>query len=316
MKKNPLSELNFINRMFVYLRREGTTNQQALQLLEDRLPDRYRNTLDEMSEFINPGEESGKPLSKYSNFMLHDLREHIKGDDERVVLSAFEALARVSPGLAMCSRFFSALYLYPLAITGIAMMVYAIYKMFVYPQFLQIYEVQYLPELTRWVFSDIVGVLIACFIVVIGVFGALNIGTLVTSFRTFKPDTSIFGKVLGVSEHHAYLIFLAYIKAMLMCDSAPKESHERAFQYARLNKINTPSYKDNQLGLDMLKERDEHLFEEEVDYQTLEVVGQLEGALVARQEVVLFGFQVAIFVFIGVLITAMYLPLFKMASVF
>lgn len=319
MNLNKIETQAFVQRMFSHYLQTGMSSQDAINTLSQKLGQPYQqaiNTLDS-AEVIGYESNSNLATASFSNSLLNDANE-LGGSTEHLATNTHNALRKIAPGVKACARFFSAIFAYPLIIMVIALIVYAMYKTFVLPQMAIAYHAGAMPELTRLVFSDLAAVIILIVAVSIVVFTSLQILELLKSFSKIKPTHSILGRLTGISEHHSYLVFLAYLKVILESKTSASGVNlvEKANSYSSMASFNSYYYRHHRAAITLLSEGSNEELLKEVEFQISDSMSCLEQAFISRQEKLLFIFQIFIFVFVGNMIIAMYLPLFKLASIF
>jgi len=172
------------------------------------------------------------------------------------------------------------------------------------------------PRLSQLFFSDTAGLLVLIGAIILIVFFVWQMIHLARSFSKIKPKKTLLGSLIGTDQHHAYLVFLAYFKILLKCGADPSESFGKAQAYANLDTISTDYYRHNKNALAVLKGDKSSMVLQEVDHQLEDVMRGLDHALTSKQEIILLLSQLTIIAFIGYMVIAMYLPIFKLASIF
>ena len=319
MNINKLDRSALVSRLCHYYLSEGDSVEQALQKLRSELGHEYANAINlfESSLTVNPKTESkkGDELDSMVNSLACDVKS-LSGDNRQLVNVTHEVLNKVTPGFKSCAKFFSALFLYPSILFVISLVIYSLYKTFIFPSMVSHAFEGNVPPLTKVFFSDVAGVLIAIGAILIVVFVLYQINYLIKSFSQIKPKKSLIGTLTGTDQHYAYLVFLAYLKILLKCGAQPNVSFEKAESYANLDEIKTDYYRHNKIALSVLREHNRATVLQEVDYQLDDVMGGLAHALTLKQEKILLSFQFCITIFIGYMVVAMYLPIFKLASIY
>ncbi len=319
MKQKEFEAVALVNRMVAYYQRKGISTEQALQQARNRLGGSYLSAIETVQMVLLPDQQtlSGRPKS--ANAILSSLRKDTQqgGGDQNTLLSiAHQVLNKVSPGIKACARFFSSLYLYPCIIVVISLVVYFMYKLFVFPQMSGLNSMQALPEFTMTVFSDLTSSVVVVVSAVCALWLIWQVAYLRRCFANVQVMNSMLGKITGIDQHHTYLIFLAYLSILLKAGVAPSIAVEKAKAYTGLDEISGSHYQHHRAALSLLQTEQREIFEDEVEFQFNDVLQGIEQALISQQEKLLITFQMAIFVFVGAMIIAMYLPIFQLASVF
>jgi len=319
MKSNNLDRNALISRLCHYYQSEGDSTEEALKKIRSELGSGYVSAIDsfESSLSLNREVASTKPNNGLSiiSSLLDDINSQ-GGKNAQLFNITNEVLNRVNPSFKSCSRFFSALFLYPSIIFVISLIIYAMYKFFVFPTVVSNGFDDNVPRLTQFVFSDIASVVIIIVAIFLVSFFVWQMNHLAKSFSQIKPRKTLFGALFGTDQYHAYIVFLSYYKILLKCDVEPSSSFERAEKYSNLNVIKAPYYRSHRTALLLLKGRKAETALQEVEYQLEDVMQGLSHALATKQEHLLLSFQLLIMLFIGCMVIAMYLPIFKLASLF
>jgi len=319
MNLNQIETQALVQRMFNHYLQAGLSSNEAISTLHQKLDTKYHQ---EIMSLANSQSSNGQnSVTSTANLFTDSLRKDIaelKGSTTNTDINSYDALRKIAPGVKFCARFFSATFVYPLIIVVMALMVYTFYKTFVLPQMETVFMGSGIPKFTSLLFSDVMALIILITAILITIFLILQITSLLTSFSNIKPKHSILGRLSGTSQHHCYLIFLSYLTVLIKSepDASNADLVERASLYSSLEGLGLEYYKHHRVALKLVAEGSHQDLLNEVEFQLLDSMSSLEQAFINKQENLLLIFQVFIFIAVGSMITAMYLPIFKLASVF
>ena len=317
MKRDQFEAIALVNRLWGYYLQQGLNPQQAIESVESKLEGKYSDEVEIVKKAIFSNVDSVQSKDHHSSLftsLSNDVRE-LGGDHQNLISNTAKSLHKASTGFKSCSRFFSTLYLYPAIILFVSTIIYFLYKLFVFPQMVEaIGELETFPELSRLVFSSTSGIIVLVTIVILVIIAIWQNRQLLRSFATYQPASSLLGHLTLTDQHQRYLLFLVYLITLLKSGLKPNDSIEKAKKYSKIDQINLKHYQTHQIALSAMQNDAADLIEEEVDFQFDDVLNGLDSVLTAKQEKVLFMFQAFIFVFVGLIIMAMYLPIFKLAN--
>jgi len=309
----------FVQRMFSHYLETGMSSQAAFDTLSDKLGPQFQTAIKtlEISALVSNTASNTIKKTLFTESLHGDIRA-LGGNTEYTAENTHKVLREIAPGVKTCARFFSALFVYPLIILSLALCVYVVYKIFVLPQIVAISGVDNLPQLTLILFSDVSAMVVLVVIAVIAIFLILQIAGLLRAFAKIKPTRSVLGRLTGLSQYHSYLIFLAYLKVLLKSKTQASSSElaEKASRYSAVDKMGSRHCMLHRTAIGLVSEEHQTALLNEVEFQIDDLMSSLEQIFVAKQEKILLFFQISIFFFVGGMITAMYLPIFKLASVF
>jgi len=317
MNFNDLDSGALVSRLCHYYLSDGDSIDQALQKIRSGLGGEYAAAIDTFESSLSANPKSSQVGINTTDSIISSLFEDVRllgGDNSQLLGIANDVLNKVSPGFKACARFFSALFLYPSILFIISLIIYAVYKVFVFPNMVTGIFDQSVPRLTQIFFSDTAGVLIFIATIILVPFFIWQMLHLAKSFSQIKPRKSLLGALTDVDQHHAYIVFLSYFKILLKCGGQPAASLERAENYANLSTIKTNYYRHNKNALQVLKGHKSELVLQEVEFQLTDTMRGLDNALISKQEKILLLSQLSVVLFIGYMVIAMYLPIFKLAS--
>lgn len=318
MKRDQFEEISLVNRLWGYYLRQGLSPEQAMTNVESKLDGSYAAAVKTVKSMVLRDE--GAVLSDASQpafftSLLKDVRE-LGGNDQHVAADATQALHRAAAGFKSCSRFFSSLYIYPTMILFVSTIIYFCYRLFVFPQMVSaIGDLEIFPALSRAVFSSVGGVVVFILLAILIIIAIWQNRKLLRAFASYQPANSFFGRLISTDQHQRYLLFLVYLTTLLKSGLKPSDSIHKAKTYTRLDENNAPYYKTHQAALSVVQIDEGDLVEEEIDFQLNDVLNGLDSVLSVKQEKILFMFQAFIFVFVGLMVVAMYLPIFQLANI-
>lgn len=317
MKPKQFEAITLVNRLFGYYLRKGMSPDSALQQVESKLGAPYASAVETVKHTVVDERmvQTNNATSSLMASLSKDVRE-FGGNSQEVALNTSQNLHKAAVGFKSCSRFFSSLYRYPMVILFVSICIYLVYKVFVFPQMVTaLGEFDRLPTLTKAVFSPMSGILIFVAVVILIAVSIFQIWQLRRAFATYQPVSSGLGRLTSTDQHQRYLLFLVYLISLLKSGLKPVVSIERAKKYAKIEGVNTQHYEAHQKAFSVMEHENLDLVEEEASFQFDDVLNGLDSVLAAKQEKILFMFQSFIFIFVGLLVIAMYLPIFQLGSV-
>ena len=172
MKVNYLDSSALISRLCGYYQNEGDSLQQAIKKVRSEFGSEYYSAIDffESSlslnyfESIDSGDLAVKDRKGYAIVAsLSSDVSSLNGDNGRLLNIFSVVLNQVTPGLKSCARFFSALFLYPSVLFLISLLIYSMYKLFVFPSLSTNFFNDVMPSTTKVFFSNSVAIVIAIF---------------------------------------------------------------------------------------------------------------------------------------------------------
>lgn len=316
MKAKQFEEIALVNRLLGYYLQTGQTPESALQQVESKLGSSYASAVETVKRTVVGKSDTQADGSKPSlmTSLTKDVRE-LGGEHHGVALNTSQNLHKAAVGFKSCSRFFSSLYRYPMFILLVSILIYIIYRIFVFPQMvLAIGELDMMPALTLMVFSSISGIVISVVMLLLIVVAITQNRKLLRAFASYQPSDSWLGRLTATDQHQRYLLFLVYLITLLKSGANSSDSIQRAKEFSKIKNINTKHYDVHQTALSVLQHAEINLVEEEAIFQFNDVLNNLDSVLASKQEKVLFMFQSFIFSFVGLFIIAMYLPIFQLGS--
>ncbi len=316
MKSKQFEAINLVNRLLGYYLRKGLSTAEALQQVEFQLGTSYAPAIQEVRQAImdvGSAQSNNSKLSLMAS-LSKDVHE-LGGDPQEIALNMSQNLHKAAMGFKSCSRFFSSLYRYPMMILFVSVCIYLIYKVFVFPQMVTVLgEFDRLPELTKTVFSSLSGAFIFIFVAVLMAAGVFQNRKLRRALATYQPVNSWLARLTTTDQHQRYLLFLVYLVTLLKSGVKAVDSIQRAKKYSQIEAMGAEYYEAHQKAFLVMEHESNDLVEEEAVFQFNDVLQGLDSVLAAKQEKILFMFQSFIFMFVGLLIIAMYLPIFQLGS--
>ena len=319
MKQLNFEKLNAVMRMFSLYTEQGKQPAETILKLHAQLGASYAKEVSLMERsFSNEGNGFNK-VNLPEDMFFRSLKEHISetgGDSDKVLLAMSTNMANTSNGFRACSRFYNSIYVYPSIVMVVAMLVYFIYKVFVFESMAAAFGgIEIMPELSRLVFSDLAALILGVSLVLSFIFIAIATVNLQRNISLFRPSNSWFARELSCGNEQNYLLFLMYYKTMLNCGSNPQQALAKSRQYAGIGKTALYGYKVSHDMLSLVSTEGEAVVNKEVTYQLQNTNDQMENKLVAKQEKMLSVFQILIFSVVALLVLAMYMPIFKLGSI-
>lgn len=319
MKQIDFEKLNTVMRLFTVYTEQGARKTDAMSKTESKLGSKYSQEFGLIRDIFSESNESAVTINRSGNSFFQSLKldtESSGGDSSNVLLEVSKLMRITSGGFKACSRFYQSIYTYPIIIMVVAMLIYTQYKLFVFDSMKSVFNSE-LPKLTESVFSDASAVTMLLVVALIVVFFAASIITLKRDFVLFRPNNSWFSRTLFCADDHSYLLFLLYFKTLLNCNSNALQAFEKSKLYAGISSSSGASgYTNRSDVLNAICSENQDIISVEVDFQLRSVVNEMPEKLISKQEKALAFFQTLIFVFVGTMIIAMYLPIFKLAAAF
>jgi len=322
-KKLNFEKINTITRLFSYHSNGSNSAHEVMSKVESKLNVSYAPEIEVTKNVFGLSSKTtnksiGLNPEKSLFFSLKSDVSAAEGDSEKVLSLASYQISRTSKGFLACSRFYNSIYVYPVIIIFIAMIVYTMYQQFFLPTMQNVFtDLAEMPDLTRLIFSDVIAIALWMFFLIVVIFFIRNTVVLQQKISLYQPVKGWFSKTFFSGDNQRYLLFLMYLKVMLDCGSNAQKSLYKAQEYVDIKSdqyFNT--YRSYQDALKATVDEGEFIFGLEVDHQIENVTDGMQEKLIIKQESLLFIFQGVVFCLVGLLVLSMYLPIFKIASVF
>lgn len=316
-------ELTMVSRMLSYQLEQDSSISRTFSVLRERLPEQHERSIQVLEKMIaGDGEVHIVGYGPNAFGLLNEFGKIVKeeGKDISQLFACSQGIMR--DAVVQAREYwsgFNSLISYFVLVLFFAVIVSGIFSYFVFPQFQLMFD-QFgagLPAITKLVISDgiffPVIILFLAVIVLLCVMCSYHIRVRVAQFRPLAAWLRWIPGINRLNNAYNYFLFVQY--ATILCKSgvSQQSSINHAERFANIYKTDTKNFKLWRAAINFSGKIDVLL--SELDYQCLQV-GTLFGRymIIVRERLTLVV-QVVLGLMVGILITAMYLPIFMMGEV-
>ena len=319
-----------VGRQFAHLVKTQGGVEPGLKSLKQLSKKEYQQAIaDVESLFTDSGSQLTENMGQLSTLLNLVKLVRIEGGDEIAVFSNFENILKSFDSLSLnLGQNFRAFFAYLISVLSTSVVVASALLVFVLPQFESVYEEfgGTLPYLTRLVLGN-GGVFFVTVLITLGLlFGvtAIFISRFKVSQKYFRPLHRSLRSIIffrRLADGYNRLLSIHYALLLIKCGLSSRRSLVLASNFAEdsamarffNNDSTLKSDNDNDLKILELAIEADNL-ESELEYLLANHSSQLNYRFQSMQQKVIWIFHIMLAVFVGFLVIAMYLPIFKMGE--
>lgn len=321
--ESAMDRLSLVSRMLAYQQAQGDSLASAITKTRLNLPRQYADSIDAIENIVSgdkkvvfTGYGTG-PFEIYTA-LAKTIREE-RGDVSQLFIGAKDCIREAVVQAREYWSGFSALIVYLIVVLVLAMMVVGIFTIKVLPGFAEVFSGfgAELPALTKFVLqNDSIFTLITV-VLMLGVFLCVacsyhvrkqvaQLRPLTYSFRWFPGGRSL--------DHiYSYFLFIHFVNVLTIAGVKQTASFQHAKDLARLTDKNTATLPLWWEAIQAAKEMG--VLDQEIQYQIAQINVLFSRQMILLREAITLLAQISLGLLIGLLVIAMYLPIFMLGSV-
>ena len=324
VNESAMDKLALVSRMLAYQQDQGVSVDAALKTLRATLSEQYMRSIDALEKMISGEQDvvlTGYGDGPYAVFTR--LANIIRSEGGQVSDLFVSSQELVNEAVIQAREYWSgynALIAYMGFVSLFAVICIGIYSIFVLPEFSVLFDSfgAELPLLTKWVVEQgyffTVILILMVLIVLVGLFSSYHIKKRVMQFLPLYQWTLYVPGFGRLSRTYCYYLFIQYVYILQKSGLNYEKSLAHAKNISLMNSNRAAViFADWLEAIDVAAKMG--ALDQEVEFQIQQTNSLFSRQMIIARERMSLMMQITLGVVVGLLVIAMYLPIFQLGSV-